>query len=127
MIITKEIIEQGQSINGSFSMDQLKLLGVHSLKKGWRRTLIGRDVPDEYVEEFILLKNAHIKHIDPNKMSPKDINVEYKVFKIAESSDGHAYVPCFQEVASKNNLTLAVTYMRKLESHNKYVVIETFS
>jgi hypothetical protein len=67
MIVTKEILEQGMSINGAWSLKQLKALGiVHkgSRKfpaKGWKDKLIGSDVHFSRIETFLTLKDAHLK------------------------------------------------------------------
>jgi len=62
MIITDEILEQGASDNGAWSYKQLKCLGVNvQNNSGWRRKLIGTDIPDEDVEEFLALKNLHLE------------------------------------------------------------------
>ena len=68
MIITKAILEKGKSCNGGWSNKQIAALGVKSVKtkrfnKGWKRKLIGVDVPAESISKFLALKNAHLKGI----------------------------------------------------------------
>jgi len=68
MVITEDILEQGLSSNGGWSNKQLKALGLPKqyfkrdggLLKGWRRFLVGLDVPEEYIVRFLELKNAHL-------------------------------------------------------------------
>lgn len=64
--ITKEILEQGKSRRGGWSNIQIAALGVKSVKtkrfnKGWKRKLIGVDVPEENIKKFLEMKNAHLK------------------------------------------------------------------
>lgn len=62
MILTREIIMRGISKNGGFSAKQLSLLNeTHT--KGWLKRSIGKWVSDEVYDEFISLKNAHLKNI----------------------------------------------------------------
>lgn len=62
MILTEEKFEEGISINGSFSSKQLILLGLNPKKmgKGWKKIIIGKNYPDEIIEQFISLKNKHL-------------------------------------------------------------------
>ena len=61
MRLTKEIIEQGMSSRGGWNMQQLSLLGIRELKKGWKNRLIGIEVSEENINKFIALKNTHLK------------------------------------------------------------------
>lgn len=71
MVITNEIIEYGKSDYGGWSNKQLRALGLPSryfksdggLIKGWKKFLIGLDVPVEKINMFYELRNAHIKHL----------------------------------------------------------------
>ncbi len=71
MILTKEIFEQGKSSNGSWSGKQLALFGVTiKLNKGWKNTIIGREWPKEIINQFINLKDKHLKkHSDQMSLS----------------------------------------------------------
>ena len=61
-ILTAALIEKGKSARGAWSKKQLDLLGVPwPLKKGWKRRLIGKSVSETDLDEFLNLKNAHLK------------------------------------------------------------------
>ena len=47
-------------------MKQLNLLGVNCLVKGWKRRIIGTDVPKSNIDSFLSLKDAHL----PKLLSP---------------------------------------------------------
>ena len=70
MIITKETLELGKSVNGSWSDKQLRLLGVKTtmFNPGWKQRLLGSDVSLENVKQFIILKNSHIKNRQENSL-----------------------------------------------------------
>lgn len=61
MVITEEIIEQGRSRNGGWSMQQLECFDIKSFHKGWKRGLIGKVFPGGKVELFLRLKDKHLK------------------------------------------------------------------
>lgn len=62
MILTKEIFEEGRSINGSFSSKQLLLLNLNPKKlgKGWQKIIIGKNYSEKIIEKFLELKNKHL-------------------------------------------------------------------
>lgn len=62
--VTKQLLEQGMSLNGAWNMAQLKALGVKTIQhnKGWKYRLIGSKVTQEQVNEFLRLKNRHLGH-----------------------------------------------------------------
>lgn len=61
MRLTHEAIEAGRSLNGGWSKEQVMLLGVKwPLVPGWKNGLIGREVPDENYQRFLLLKDVHL-------------------------------------------------------------------
>lgn len=51
MILTKEIFEEGRSINGSFSSKQLLLLNLNPKKlgKGWQKIIIGKNYSEKII------------------------------------------------------------------------------
>jgi len=52
---------KGLSDNGGYSAKQLSCLGTHfNQNKGWKLRLIGKEVSNRKVREFLALKNAHI-------------------------------------------------------------------
>lgn len=61
MILTKEIIEQGKSINGGWSVRQIEIFGANQQIKGWRKLISDMDFPEASIKEFLLLKNNHLK------------------------------------------------------------------
>lgn len=60
IIITNEIIEKGKSTNGGWNKKQLEIIGVTSMKKGWKKRLIGKYISQERVAEFLKLKDSHL-------------------------------------------------------------------
>lgn len=62
MIFTKELFEKGKSSNGGYNNQQLDCLGVDYKVAGWKHLVIGKELPDEKVKEFISLKDAHFKN-----------------------------------------------------------------
>jgi hypothetical protein len=64
MILTKNILKRGKSINGGWSVEQMNLLFKCKFKgrkfKGWLDRLIGKDIPDDVINKFISLKDEHI-------------------------------------------------------------------
>ena len=69
MIVTEDILSQGQSVNGAWSREQLLTLlpwterdgSCFGIKAGWRKRIVGKQVPKERIEKFLALTNAHIK------------------------------------------------------------------
>ena len=69
-IVTKQLLEQGRSLNGAWNLAQLKALlpeGEFNRSyawpaKGWKYRLIGSKVTQEQVNEFLRLKNRHLGH-----------------------------------------------------------------
>lgn len=74
MVITAELIEQGRSIRGGWNLKQLRALGLSGnyfrsnggLYSGWKWDLIGKNVPKENIDNFLTLKDKHLK-IEPTK------------------------------------------------------------
>ena len=67
--LTEDIIKQGMSSRGGWSMQQLKLFGITELKKGWKNRLIGIEVSEENIIKFIALKNTHLRTTSSNQLS----------------------------------------------------------
>jgi len=66
--ITDEILEQSKSSRGGWSNRQIAALGVKSVKtkrfnKGWKRKLLGANVPERNIKKFLEMRNAHLKGI----------------------------------------------------------------
>ena len=79
MILTKEIFEKGKSSNGGYNDLQIKELGIVNKTKGWVRLIIGKDIPQENINRFLALKNAHfspdreaqlLNRINKNNLNP---------------------------------------------------------
>ncbi len=63
MLLTNEMIEQGRSRNGGWSLDQFRLLGFDSFpQKGWKKVLIGKEIEPEIIKQFIELKDKHLNY-----------------------------------------------------------------
>lgn len=75
MIITKEIIKQGETKKGQLNGKQTIALLVSKedkKKKGWKKRLIGKDIPKENIELFLSLKNYHFKNKKKKVYSKED-------------------------------------------------------
>jgi hypothetical protein len=63
MILTHQVIDNGRSINGGWSRQQLALFGIKwPLPKGWKSKLAGTEFDTETIDLFLALKDRHIKH-----------------------------------------------------------------
>lgn len=63
MKLTKEIIFKGRSQNGGWSRNQVRLLGLDwPLEKGWIDRLVGTELAQEKVDEFLGIRDAHVKN-----------------------------------------------------------------
>jgi len=68
-IVTLELLEQGLSCNGAWNLAQLKaLLPQKEFErpyawpaKGWKQRLIGTKVTPRQIDDFLILRNKHIK------------------------------------------------------------------
>jgi len=70
MVVTEKILQCGLSRKGAYNRAQLEALlpsweftgpGTWSLAKGWKRRIIGADVPKEKIEQFLRLKDKHLR------------------------------------------------------------------
>jgi len=61
--VTDELMQRGMSKNGAWSRKQLDALGVGDTawNKGWKRRLMGTTITTEQKNEFLALKDAHLK------------------------------------------------------------------
>jgi len=73
MILTHEIFEQGKSLKGGWNSAQLRALGIDGMKqnKGWKHTIIGKEIDDSKVAMFLSLKDAHISEDRRNTLKVK--------------------------------------------------------
>lgn len=60
MILTNEILKQGKSDNGGWSLNQLRCFGISKFQKGWQRKVIGRNFSNKTITRFLALKNVHL-------------------------------------------------------------------
>ena len=70
MVVTRDnlskLLSQGMSLRGSWSSAQLKALMPYEQfhtgfpKAGWRERLIGNELTQNQVNEFLTLKNKHL-------------------------------------------------------------------
>ena len=66
-------MNQGKSSNGGYSQKQLSALGLIDPdknqwpKKGWAIRLLGTNIPDEDIQQFLSLKDKHLKKKSPGK------------------------------------------------------------
>ena len=60
MKLTKAHLEAAKSTFGGYSGKQLALIGLKfPLPKSWRRQVIGLEIPDSDLAEFVALKDKH--------------------------------------------------------------------
>ncbi len=60
--VTREFLEAGRSDAGGWNRKQLETLGVEwPPLEGWRKRLIGSDLPDEAYDKFLELRGKTIK------------------------------------------------------------------
>ena len=58
----ENLVAQGESVNGGWSRKQLALLGVSwPPETGWKDRLVGTEIDSDVENEFINLKDQHIK------------------------------------------------------------------
>ena len=62
MLLTEKILEDGKSKFGAWNQIQMQTLGLSwPLQHGWKRKVIGKDLPEAAISRFLALKNAHLK------------------------------------------------------------------
>jgi ribonuclease HI len=82
--LTEKFLREGQSDRGSWSKAQLELLGVgYPLRSGWKEALMGKEIDRGTAEEFIALKNKHLKKSAPPKQQENIQKKEVKQVAIA--------------------------------------------
>jgi hypothetical protein len=82
VLMTKEIFEAGTSRNGAWSIKQLNLIGVDitpgkSPLKGWKYNVIGRSYPEDIINEFLALKDKHLKPLTVGNQFGNDLFTQY--------------------------------------------------
>jgi len=94
VILTLELLNRGKSLRGGWSNLQFETLGVKEFKKGWRRKLLGSDIPEETIKKFIDLKDAHFKPGRKIELLKKKLKFKYPQFE-----------PCSLPFGSKQQYT----------------------
>lgn len=87
VIFTEEILNQGKSKNGFWSNKQLYALGLTEIKKGWKRVVIGKELPDEFIQLFLALKNKHLKKEESTNQSITSIQLGSKLIRDTTNLD----------------------------------------
>ncbi|NJK99581.1 MAG: ribonuclease HI [Spirulinaceae cyanobacterium RM2_2_10] len=65
VLISQALLAAGQSDRGSWSKRQLQLLGVsYPLQSGWRQKILGQEISEQAAQDFVALKNQHLKPQD---------------------------------------------------------------
>jgi hypothetical protein len=62
MKLTKEIVLKAKSSNGGFSKNQLNILGVEWIRKGWLKESMKKEFTKEQIDELIRLKDLHLSN-----------------------------------------------------------------
>lgn len=94
MIVTKEILKQGLSRRNTHSSKQMFLLGVtkEQMKiKGWKKRIIGKDIPEKNIKAFLELKNKHIEINKKLKKKKEQIKENEKTLFIKAFLIGKGY------------------------------------
>lgn len=82
MRLKAEDIEAGRSSNGGWSRAQVELLGVSwPLVSGWKKALIGKEVPDSAYQRFVAFKDKHLQVVAESK----DAEAEQKMPKMSKA------------------------------------------
>ena len=76
-VLKAQILNKGLSDNGGWSNKQLRALGLPDsyfkanggLVKGWKDYLIGSNINEKNINEFLSLKNKHLKLKKQQKFS----------------------------------------------------------
>jgi len=90
MILTREIFKQGLSSNNGLNNQQVQALGITEMRKGWAKTIIGKDIPAENIKLFLELKDAHFKR--------KIMNGGTLKRKIAAKMNLISFAPVFEKI-----------------------------
>jgi hypothetical protein len=61
VVITRELLEKGQSSRGGWSREQFALLGITwPPVPGWPERICGKELPDGTALRFLLLRDKHL-------------------------------------------------------------------
>lgn len=76
--MTKEILEQGKSINGGWNLRQVEALGFSGWEFRWKKKSIGKDLPEDSINRFLELKDAHTNGKSKKELRFEPINGDIK-------------------------------------------------
>jgi len=84
--LTKDHLMAARSQLGGYSNKQLAFIGLKMpLEKAWRKSVVGKQFPEEAIAEFIALKDAHLT---PAKILAAKRREERKEQRIARRKAG---------------------------------------
>jgi len=69
--ITKEILDAGRGSRNMWNMQQVKLFGIDSMSVSLTKTVIGKEFPEEVVEQFLALRDAHLTQDEIESIAKK--------------------------------------------------------
>lgn len=78
MILTKEIFYEGISSRGGWNSKQVAVLGESMKVGGWVGRVIGKDYPEETINQFLKLKDAHLSKKTESKFVPVSTKLSHK-------------------------------------------------
>ena len=81
--MTKEIFDAGTSRNGAWSIKQLRLLDIQAngtwpAHKGWKHQIIGSSFSENIIEEYLSLKDKHLKSQPVGNLLGNNLFTEYE-------------------------------------------------
>ena len=80
MILTEEILNEGMSSNGSWSVAQIKCFGTTPQNnKGWKYQILGKEFEPEVIEKFLGLRDKHLKKSDISQHE-NDMKILWLIF-----------------------------------------------
>jgi len=77
MQLTEQMMEAGKSVNNGFSVKQIRCLQEDMTRKGWYWRCLNKTVTDQMYQNFLKLKNAHVK-----KMTKRNDPKQWDLMKI---------------------------------------------
>ena len=97
MIFTKELFLKGKSSNGGYNREQIAALGITEMSKGWAKEIIGKELPESAIKQFLELKDLHFKkkYADGKKLKKK----------VAAKMGLLDFVPVFERLDFKQQYT----------------------
>lgn len=76
MLLTNEILNEGKSCNGGWSLSQFRLFGFDTFpKKDWKDIVCSQEWPKETIDQFLYLKDKHLKRYKRKLLILKSVNI----------------------------------------------------